>query len=154
MHRWVQAWGRLGRGKGLWSGRITDALHAVNVSTSFFSTLANQAGVVFPIFGFLANCTVRNILCYSRSNTKRERGIEKCTNIGHSCYAFFSFAESWKTRYYQNLKGPDCFSSSLGRLENESEEGCRWSFSCSCFQFLYWIYVTFQWDQVCLYLFP
>lgn len=46
--------------------------YTLNLSTSLFNTLANQAGVVFPIFGFLANCTVRNIL-YKTGQTQRER---------------------------------------------------------------------------------
>lgn len=51
--------------------------------------------------------------------------MEKYTNMVHGFYAFFSSAEFWKTRFYQNLKGPNCLSSSLGRLENESKEVCR-----------------------------
>lgn len=51
--------------------------------------------------------------------------MEKYTNTGHSFYAFFSLAEFWKTRFYQNLKGPNCLSSSsdknVSKLENESK---------------------------------
>lgn len=99
--------------------------HSVNLSTSLFNTLANQAGVVFPIFGFLANCTVRNILYWSRSNTKRERN-RKVSKYWPQLLCLFQLCRFLKTRFYQNLKGPNCLSSSLGRLENESKESCRW----------------------------
>jgi len=64
--------------------------------------------------------------------------MEKYTNIGHSFYAFFSSAYFWKTGFYQNLKGPNCLSSSLGRLENES---IFYSFPALVFVF----YIGYMW---------
>lgn len=61
--------------------------------------------------------------------------MEKYTNTGYGFYAFFNSAEFWKTTFYQNLKGPNCLSSSLVRLENESKKLVDYSFPAFVFNF-------------------